>query len=290
MKERFIIGYFLAFFSIILISFNGCKKAEISTDSDEIILEIREWFDYLCSPELGGRYSGSDGIKKAESYICDIIGSNGSLIRDTFDTPKCEMTNIYYHIEGESDSLIVIGAHYDAYGYVNQTVLPGADDNLSGVAVVLRCIELFQSGSLQPKYSYDLCFWDGEEIGRYGSKHYLDAYNEKQIKLYINVDTCGSVDEYKLGIHYSVEYPALQSVFTPLANTLDAELWPYMMEGTTTDCEQFETESIPFVTLSCTQNPSYLHSKRDNVSNISFTRIEEISSSLYDCISRGLLF
>lgn len=80
------------------------SSEEIITDSYH---EIKAWFDYMCSPELGGRYSGSKGIGKALEYISDIIGKSDSLEIDTFETDKCEMRNVIYHIKGTSDSLIV---------------------------------------------------------------------------------------------------------------------------------------------------------------------------------------
>ena len=95
------------------------------------IKEIKGWFDFLCSPELGGRYSGSGGIEHAVGYIASIIGESDSLTVYSFDTDKCPMKNIVFHIEGDCDSLLVFGAHYDAYGYYTHTPLPGADDNLS---------------------------------------------------------------------------------------------------------------------------------------------------------------
>ena len=69
------------------------------------------------------------------------------------------MKNLIYHIEGEIDSLVVLGAHYDAYGYITQTPLPGADDNLSGVYVLLKTIKAIQKNGLYPKYDIDFCFF-----------------------------------------------------------------------------------------------------------------------------------
>lgn len=137
----------------------SCDNGEEWENDNYLYPEIGYWFNYLCSPELGGRYSGSEGIKKAKDYICDVIGRNDSLTCDVFQTPKCEMTNIIFHLDGVNDSVIVIGAHYDAFGYDNKTPLPGADDNLSGVAVLLKAIKTLQLNNIKPYYSIDFCFF-----------------------------------------------------------------------------------------------------------------------------------
>lgn len=273
---------------LFLFPFSACEKEDDLLDNqiDNQYSEIESWFDFLCSPELGGRYSGSEGIKKAENYICDIIGRSDSLICDSFQTSKCEMTNIIYHIEGESDSLIVIGAHYDAYGYKNHTPLPGADDNLSGVAVVLLCIKHFQTLSFRPQYSYDICFWDGEEIGRYGSKHYLSSYCKKGIKLYINVDTCGSIRDYLLSLSHNKAYEWLKSEFATMAMNIGAVQVEYNLTTGSTDCEQFEKNHIPFICIGCLKVPRYLHTYSDNVSHISFSRINDISKVLIEYLEK----
>ena len=267
------------FLWVIAFSFSSCEKEEALNKDNYLYPEIGKWFDYLCSSELGGRYSGSEGIKKAEKYICDIIGRSDSLSCITFQTPKCEMTNIIFHIEGGSDSLIVIGAHYDAYGYINKAPLPGADDNLSGVAVLLKTIKTIQLDAVSPYYSIEFCFFDGEEIGRYGSNHYVDNC-KSAIKKYINIDTCGNPAD-GLTLAYSNYEPYLIKEFTNMKDNLNMNIVEYNAVGYTTDCEPFEKKGIPFVTI---RNdivvPYYVHSYNDNVSNISFSRLDKISESL----------
>jgi Zn-dependent M28 family amino/carboxypeptidase len=272
-------NFIRAFLLVIVLFFSSCENEEALNSDNYLYPEIGMWFDYLCSPALGGRYSGSEGIKKAENYICNIIGKSDSLTCITFQTPKCEMTNIIFHIEGESDSLIVIGAHYDAYGYINKTPLPGADDNLSGVAVLLKAIKAIQLDSNSPHYSLDFCFFDGEEIGRYGSKYYVNNC-KRGIKHYINIDTCGNPYD-GLTLAYSKYEPNLLREFKDMKDSLNMNIDEYDAIGYTTDCEPFETKRIPFVTI---RNdivvPYYVHSYNDNVSNISFSRLYKISESL----------
>lgn len=274
-KKNFIRTFLL----IIVLFFSSCDKEEVSNNDNYLYPEFGMWFDYLCSSELGGRYSGSEGIKKAKNYICDIIGRSDSLFCDSFQTLECEMTNIIYHVEGKSDSLIVIGAHYDAFGYNSKSPLPGADDNLSGVAVLLKAIKTIQLESISPNYSMEFCFFDGEEIGRNGSKHYVDNC-KRGIKYYINIDTCGNPDD-GLTLAYSNYEASLIKEFKDMKEDLNMKIEEYNAVGYSTDCEPFEMKRIPFVTI---RNdiviPYYVHSYNDNVSHVSFSRLNNISSSL----------
>lgn len=285
MKKK---SYIFVFLFIIVGSFYSCEKEEdlISEKEEDRISdnylypEIGAWFKYLCSPELGGRSSGSVGIKSAEKYICEIIGRSDSLSCDTFKSPAGEMTNIIFHVKGESDSLIVIGAHYDAWGYGSQTPFPGADDNLSGVAVLLRTIKMIQSSSIHPHYSFDFCFFDGEEIGRYGSKRYV-ANCRRGILVYMNVDTCGNPD-LGLGFAYSSYTPYLAQSFKEMQTDLKIKMIvEYDPVGYTTDCAPFEQAKIPFVAVGNEVFMKYQHTPSDDVSHISFSRINRISNSLY---------
>lgn len=267
---------FILFIS--LLSFSSCSNDDERESDHFLYPEMEMWFNYLCSPELGGRYSGSDGIKKAEKYICDIIGRSDSLVCDVFPTSKCEMTNIIFHIEGKNDSLIVIGAHYDACGFASKTPLPGADDNLSGVSVLLNAIKKLQSGGVRPYYSVDFCFFDGEEIGRYGSIHYVEKCKRK-IKTYINIDTCGNPYS-TLTLFYSQYCPELKEMFADMQKRLNLNIVEYNPVGYTTDCEPFEAAKIPFAAIGNESLLYYHHTFNDVAENISFSRLDNISNAL----------
>lgn len=92
-------------------------------------------------------------------------------------------------IQGESDSLIIIGAHHDTV-YMAQ----GAVDDSSGTATVLemaRQFGLIESQMGTPKHTIYFCTWGGEEEGLFGSsawvtKHRNNLYDN--LRLYINLD------------------------------------------------------------------------------------------------------
>lgn len=255
------------------------KEEEIKSDDLNNYTDLKEWFGLLCSEELGGRYSGSEGISKAVGYLSGIIGESDSLEIDTFPTDVCEMKNLIFHIKGLNDSLVVLGAHYDAYGYKNSTPYPGADDNLSGTAVLLSVIKSIQKNKIQPKYSVDICLFDGEEIGRYGSRHYISICHQG-IKQYINVDTCGRLD-CGIELLHSVNGSLLGLELEGYMAAIIKYVGEYKPIGYSTDCDPFGAKQIPFVFIhNEIGSPDYLHSVHDDTTHISFEKLSIISNGL----------
>ena len=101
---------------------------------------------------------------------------------------------------------LVIGAHYDT---VPGT--PGADDNATGVAVLL---ELARAIALQAiEYPVQLVAFDLEEYGCFGSKHHAVKLKaqKQQIRLMISLEMLGYCDRNS----NSQSYPAKLKYFYP---------------------------------------------------------------------------
>jgi len=92
-------------------------------------------------------------------------------------------------IEGQSESLIIFGAHHDTV-YNGQ----GAVDDTSGVATVqeiARQFGLMESQLGTPKHTLYFCTWGGEEEGLWGSTEWVDKHQTmlaENLRLYINLD------------------------------------------------------------------------------------------------------
>ncbi|MEG4207938.1 M20/M25/M40 family metallo-hydrolase [Microcoleus sp. Pol7_A1] len=101
---------------------------------------------------------------------------------------------------------IVIGAHYDT---VPGT--PGADDNATGVAVLLELARAIASGPL--KYPVQLVAFDMEEYGCLGSSHHAAKYKQQQesIRLMISLEMLGYCNHNP----NSQSYPAGLKYFYP---------------------------------------------------------------------------
>ena len=98
-------------------------------------------------------------LAKVEEYISDRFSRLGYSIRlDTFSTDGVNVSNIEATLTGQAKphEIIVIGAHYDS---VPGT--PGADDNASGVAVLLEIARHFKD--LRPKRTIRFVAFVNEE-------------------------------------------------------------------------------------------------------------------------------
>ena len=103
--------------------------------------------------------------------------------------------NIGCYIAGQtnSDSCIVFSAHYDHLGGIGKNCyFPGANDNASGVSMVLSLLKYYAQHP--PKYKCVFLFFAGEEAGLLGSKAFVESnsFDLKKIKFLINLDLLGT--------------------------------------------------------------------------------------------------
>ncbi len=94
---------------------------------------------------------------------------------------------------GSGRKNIVVGAHYDAV-----SGSPGANDNGSGVAVVLEMIRSLKDYRF--RHAVEFCFFDKEEDGLIGSAVYVREMDTSSPSLaMINLDVEGTGDEIYVG-------------------------------------------------------------------------------------------
>lgn len=78
------------------------------------------------------------------------------------------------HAPSLKDKVIIVGAHYDHVGTdPDGTVFPGANDDASGVGVLLEIARLLTEKAYRPKATILFAAWGGEEAGLLGSRHYV---------------------------------------------------------------------------------------------------------------------
>lgn len=103
------------------------------------------------------------------------------------------------------DSLIVITAHYDHLGGMgNETFFPGANDNASGIALLLN-LARYYAVNPQPYSIAFICF-AGEEAGLIGSKYFSEnpLINLRNVRFLLNLDLAGTGDEGVTVVNASV--------------------------------------------------------------------------------------
>jgi aminopeptidase N len=197
---------------------------------------LREHVQYLASPELKGRGLGSAGLAAAVRYVADRFtaygltpgGDAGSFLQ-SFQVAKGEdgqphqVANVIGVLPGSNpafkDQSAIVCAHLDHLGLgwpdVHKgdegKVHPGADDNASGVAVLLELARASAAGEKPPRTILFIAV-TGEEAGRLGSKYYVDhpVRPLAGVEGVINLDTVGRLGTGRvsaLGTGSAAEWP-----------------------------------------------------------------------------------
>ncbi len=114
--------------------------------------------------------------------------------------------NVIGYIEGKSkpDEYLVFSAHYDHLGRMGEdTYFPGANDNASGVAMMLSLARYFSRPGNQPERSIAFMAFTGEEAGLLGSRHYTQNpfFPLDKIKFLLNLDLFGSGEKGMMAVN-----------------------------------------------------------------------------------------
>ena len=107
----------------------------------------------------------------------------------------------------QPDSFIFITAHYDHLGGLGrETYFPGANDNASGVSLLLNLAHYYAQHP--QRYSIGFILFAGEEAGLIGSKYYTENPLKplKKIRFLINTDLAGTGEE-GITVVNSSEFP-----------------------------------------------------------------------------------
>jgi hypothetical protein len=156
---------------------------------------IEIWVNNLTS--FHTRHTKSGFIDQAANWLKDELEkiSQASVTFHNYAEGGYKLKNIVWHKNGSSDKVILVCAHYDSRMENledSESRAPGADDNASGVAVILEIARLVSK--LRFEKCIQLVFFSGEEQGLWGSKHYAQYIKDNKINLYrlINLDMVGS--------------------------------------------------------------------------------------------------
>ena len=113
--------------------------------------------------------------------------------------PKYNTQNVIGYMRGQvPDSFIVFSAHYDHLGRMGaNTWFPGANDNASGVALMLDLAKFYKTNGDSSYYSMAFIAFAGEEAGLEGSNFYTEnpLFPLSKIRFLINLDLMGNGSE-----------------------------------------------------------------------------------------------
>jgi hypothetical protein len=200
----------------------SAKNISVIVDDQKIIYKMIYFNPYKNPHEITGRtycFTGAPGMVKsladsmkgriiftdeqAEIYrlarcrpIAIIITENKDLkninnkpAKIYFDgqAEKKRSFNISCSIGPKKDKEIILGAHWDSF------CGPGADDNASGVSVIMELSRFFLKYKDSLPYSIRVVFFGAEELGLLGSKAYTDKHiqDTSSTVFYFNLDSVG---------------------------------------------------------------------------------------------------
>jgi hypothetical protein len=188
---------------------------------------LMEHVAFLAGDPLEGRGAGTPGLREAGDYIASAFrsaglepaGDDGGYFQ-TWTEPEgpdggpVTLRNVVGVLPGRNPDWelqsVVVGAHYDHLGRgwpdvragEEGEIHNGADDNASGVAVLLELAALL-GREVEPERSLAFVAFSGEEWDRKGSSHYvtaMDRWPARECLAMVNLDSVGRLEGEKISL------------------------------------------------------------------------------------------
>ncbi|KAF8691004.1 Zn-dependent exopeptidase, partial [Rhizoctonia solani] len=157
--------------------------------------ELRDYVTHLSTAYRTRYYRHPNAREPTywiEAQFASWLGSNQTtVVENKFNQP-----NIVGRIEAKSGSssapIIILGAHLDSTSQL-PWVAPGADDDASGLSVVMAIMRILKANDYQGSYAIEAHAYAGEEGGLLGSDALARAYKDqgKEIRGMIEFEMVG---------------------------------------------------------------------------------------------------
>lgn len=295
---------------LIFLSFLISCKSEINQEN-----RIKEDVTFLASDALEGRQTGTDGEKKAATYISERFkelglqpkGKKEFLQPFTFkpktnphDEVKFDVNgdgtitghNVLGFIDNKAENTIIIGAHYDHLGFGGEGSLyrdsikaihNGADDNASGIAVLLNLAAKLKTKNTNNNYLF--MGFSGEEMGLLGSNYFVKnpTIDLKKASYMINMDMVGRMKkDSSLAVYGTGTSPIFKQVLKSHNNNF--KLIQQESGVGPSDHTSFYLADIPVLHFFTGQHEDY-HKPGDDSEKLNYEGMELISDYIFNIIS-----
>jgi hypothetical protein len=299
-------AFFIVFILVILFS---CKEAVIEKISmkDDVMM--------LASDSLDGRETGTAGERLAADYIAkrfkDLAllpkGTNGyyqafsfkpsgdphkqAEVVDSISDNLAQGMNMIGYINNKAKTTVVIGAHYDHLGMggegslfrEGEAIHNGADDNASGVAVLLDLADRLSSTNKSNNYLF--IAFSGEEMGLLGSNFFVKnpTIDTKQVSYMINMDMVGRLnDENTVAVHGVGTSPVFKQVL--FANNEGLTIAEHESGIGPSDHTSFYLADIPVLHFFTGQHSDY-HKPSDDAEKLNYDGMQKVSDYIFRIIT-----
>ena len=182
------------------------------------------------------------------------------------------------YIDNHAAHTIIIGAHYDHLGMGGEgsrykgepAVHNGADDNASGVAVMLELARYLRNS--EQRHNYLFLAFSGEEKGLWGSNHFMKnpTIDTSRVSYMINFDMVGRLSSsYKLAVYGTGTSPSFDSVLNEANEPVMFHLMKKESGVGPSDHTSFYLKGYPVLHFFTGQHEDY-HKPTDDVEFINF--------------------
>jgi len=294
-QKNVVIRHFLLL--LIIITASPVLKSQVKIQEGQLLHDLQ----ILANDSMQGRKTGTAGGEKARRYIIKRFGEIGlQAYQDSFKHPfsikignpqkSLQGVNVLGYINGDSDKILVISAHYDHEGIKNGNIYNGADDNASGVSALLAIAQYFNQNP--PRYTILFAAFDAEEQGLLGSKAFLmdEMIPIENIKININMDMISRNENYEIYVAGTYHYPQFISMVNSVdlnspVNILLGHDNPALKEDWTfsSDHGPFHSKKIPFLYFGVEDHEDY-HKATDDFEKIDTEFYHQVVESILKII------
>ncbi len=295
-------------FLLILGTSVSCKQEKATT------YDLRDDVFYLASDSLQGRETGTPGELVAAEYIKERMeglhlkpaGDSASYYQTFSFSPRKDPhqqvsfdkgngtvtgTNVIGFVDNEAENTVIIGAHYDHLGLGGEGSLyregaaihNGADDNASGVAVLLQLADSLQRHG--PKNNnYLFMAFSGEEMGLLGSNYFAKnpTLSLESVSYMINMDMVGRLREDKT---LSVSGTGTSPIWAQVLNATNPGFELVLKESGVgpSDHTSFYLADIPVLHFFTGQHKDY-HKPTDDADKLNYDGMQMITGYILEVI------
>ncbi|HNR22987.1 MAG TPA: M20/M25/M40 family metallo-hydrolase [Steroidobacteraceae bacterium] len=243
---------------------------------------------YLAAPERDGRGLGTRGLEEAAEYIVKAFteaglapgGDEGGWLQ-----AFAESANVIGVLAGANPAFagqaIVVSAHYDHLGPNH----PGADDNASGVAVLIELARALASQAAPPRTIVFAAF-SGEESGLLGSRWYAAHPTPVPlagIRANVNLDTVGRLGSGPVRVIATGTASEWPPIFRGVGFTTGIAIQNIEGAGQSSDQQAFIERGIPGVQLFAGASLDY-HKPTDTLDKVDVAGMVKVATVAKEAI------
>lgn len=173
--------------------FEPLDSIQFINRKEMLIIKLQDKLTWSVAPE-----AASYSLILVDKKTLDKAPSSYKVNIDNKLVSNFKAANVCGLVKGtvKPDSIIFITAHYDHLGGMGKdTYFPGANDNASGVSLLLNLAQYYAQHP--QKYSIGFILFAGEEAGLIGSKYFTEnpLVPFKNIRFLTNTDLAGTGEE-----------------------------------------------------------------------------------------------